>query len=251
MAVYIHCSSNNRAETVGNLFCLAVDEYCWPSRVRADKGVENGEVARLMLSKHGAGRGSIILGSSVHNQRIERLWRDVRKMVVEYYRKLFYFMEEQNLLDPTDEVDLFCLHYVYHQKINLALSKFKEAWNNHKLSTEVGKSPNQLYILGMLQNFGSNYRSVKEFRERGEIDDVDNYGVDIPSAEDYSDESRDDTDNNVTVPIISVNIPDACCEELREEISSAMYHNSNHYIITYMQCKQIISRYISTRNISQ
>ncbi|RMX55916.1 hypothetical protein pdam_00006243, partial [Pocillopora damicornis] len=63
----------------------ATTEFCWPSRVRTDKGGENAEVARLMVEKRGEGRGSILQGSSVHNQRIERLWRDMRKMVTELY----------------------------------------------------------------------------------------------------------------------------------------------------------------------
>lgn len=63
-------SSNNRAETV---FRGAVLECGWPSRVRSDKGGENVEVARAMLSVRGTGRKSHIIGSNIHNQRIERL----------------------------------------------------------------------------------------------------------------------------------------------------------------------------------
>ena len=47
--VYLHASSNNRAETVFLLFRGAVLECGWPSRVRSDKGGENIEVARAML----------------------------------------------------------------------------------------------------------------------------------------------------------------------------------------------------------
>ncbi|CAH3168206.1 unnamed protein product [Porites evermanni] len=152
LAVYLKCSDNNRAETVGNSFLAAAEEYCWPSRVRTDKGGENAVVARLMIERWGEGRGSILQGSSVHNQRIERLWRDVRKMVSEYYRRLFYFLESHLLLGPIGEVDLFSLHFVFIPRINNSLSQFRASWNNHKLSTE-GKKKLQINFT-FLECFG-------------------------------------------------------------------------------------------------
>ena len=95
MVVYFHCSNNNCAATVYNLFLAAVRQYWLPSRVRADQGGENMLVAQHMLTHRGRGRGSIITGSSTHNQRIERFWRDSHWCVTQLYYRLFYFLENR------------------------------------------------------------------------------------------------------------------------------------------------------------
>lgn len=72
LIVYLNAATNNRATTVLESFLGAVQEYGLPSRVTSDKGGENVEVSRFMVSQRGLNRSSHITGRSVHNQRYYR-----------------------------------------------------------------------------------------------------------------------------------------------------------------------------------
>ena len=85
-----------------------------------------------MLEKRGLDRGSVLVGRSVHNQR---LCHDVFNAVTQLYYHLFYSFEEKGILDHLSEKHLFALHYVYIPRINRALHAFTQGWNNHPLST--------------------------------------------------------------------------------------------------------------------
>ena len=95
--------------------------------MRCDHGIENVDVARWMLETRGLNRVSIITGSSVHNQRIERLWRDLR----------------------LSDTDLYALHFVYIQRINNALEEFVSQYNNHPMRTAHNRTPLQIFFEGV------------------------------------------------------------------------------------------------------
>lgn len=68
-------------------------------------------VARHMIQHRGAHRNSMLTGSSVHNQRIERLWRDLFRCGIQLYYRLFYFLEDEGKLVPFNHQHIFALHY--------------------------------------------------------------------------------------------------------------------------------------------
>ena len=107
-----------QSENCVNCFLKGVEEYGLLSRVRSDKGLENVLVADFMVEKMGSNRGSMITGKSNHNQRIERLWRDVYESVLSLLYQIFYFMEDAGILNLMNEDHISALHYVYLPRIN-------------------------------------------------------------------------------------------------------------------------------------
>ena len=70
LIVYLKFTSNIWLTTIYDSFVGAVREHHLPSRVRSDQGGENVLMAQHMIEQRGSDHGSMIVGSSVHNQHI-------------------------------------------------------------------------------------------------------------------------------------------------------------------------------------
>ena len=226
LPVSLECTNNNKAATVLNSFISGVEEYGLPSRVRSDKGMENVLVADFMIAKRGPNKGSMITGKSTHNQRIERLWRDVFVGVLSFYYELFYFMEEEGILDPLNDHQLTSLHYVYLPKINKKMVTWRNAWANHRMRT-VKTSPLRLWVSGQMQNpVGI------------EIDpeESENYGVEgLISDDNYVEGGR---------PIFSV--PDLINDELRQRLNESIpqaLFDENFGINMYLRVLEVLKNH--------
>uniref|UniRef100_A0A3Q3GLT7 Integrase catalytic domain-containing protein n=1 Tax=Labrus bergylta TaxID=56723 RepID=A0A3Q3GLT7_9LABR len=147
---YLRCCTDNRASTALQLFQGVVDLFGLPHHVRSDAGRENIYIARFMIENRGASGGSFMVGRIVHNQRIERFWGDLNRVVSAYHKDLFLFMENVAILDSTDPVHILALHYVFLPRINRSVDEFVIQWNHHSLRTMESHSPLQLWTVGML-----------------------------------------------------------------------------------------------------
>ena len=107
--------------------------------------------------------------------------RDVYAGVLCFYAQLFHEMENNGILDPLNELHLYCLHQIYLPRINRSLEEFVGQMNNRPVSTEHNNSPVQLWTSGMLLNINSNHTALTE----GEIEQ---YGFDPQGLVDVSDD---------------------------------------------------------------
>ena len=200
--VYLSCKTNNEASTVLDLFVNAVQQFHVPCRVRCDHGTENIEVAKWMLHHHGTASNPVLTGRSVHNQRIERLWRDAIQSFIGMYKQLFYFMESHNILDPLNEVHIYALHYVYLPRIQRSIEEFTLQWNNHPLSSEHNKTPYQKWTEGFYCHANSSQTAV-HIALQDQVINPASYGIDddgpLPELQ---------TNNHVTIPRSSVQLTD-------------------------------------------
>ena len=126
--IIIH--GGNKAMTVLNCFLEAIMTYNLPSRIRCDKDGESSLVSQYMLAHPARGPGwkSCITGKSVHNQQIERLWRDVYSGCICYFHELFTILEQADCLNPDDPIDILSLHYTYMPWIKQQLNILCQVW---------------------------------------------------------------------------------------------------------------------------
>ncbi|XP_008401337.1 uncharacterized protein LOC103460806 isoform X2 [Poecilia reticulata] len=230
--MYLGTAQNNLASTTLAFFQNSVEEFGFPLRVRADQGVENVDVARLMFMIRGTGRSSFISGKSVHNQRIERLWRDLWTAVTSIYYDVLHHLEEEGYLNISNETHLFCCHYVFLPRLQEDLHTFRSGWDNHPLRTESNMTPNQLWVLGRTHHpIPEPHSALTE-------------GVQIPEIEWEDSGLPLQEQSNVTVPNLNVQLTDEQMAALRNAVNpkgTSLSFGCDIYIAAVLFCEQFFT----------
>lgn len=152
----LSCTNNDPA-VIANYFLKTVKKHeCVPTVLRTDKGTEAtvmGELQVILRLEHEdelAGLKSYVTGKSVHNQRIESYWRQLREHLIDFCINLFKLMENDNLIDVSDRIHIECLRFCYEKLIKEELELTRKEWNSHHIRKQKnrdipGGKPNELF----------------------------------------------------------------------------------------------------------
>ncbi|XP_051157073.1 uncharacterized protein LOC127279030 [Leptopilina boulardi] len=139
-------TTNNDPKVTAHYFLKTVLQLKFlPTVMRSDKGSENTLMESLQICLRSkdddqfSGEKSFIKGKSVHNQRIESYWGQMRRHSADFYIQFFKCMVEKNLFDGS-KLHKMCLQYCFGPMITKDLEMTKTLWNEHRIRKQPARN---------------------------------------------------------------------------------------------------------------
>ena len=103
-------------------------------------------------------------------------------------------MEDEEILDISSEKHMFAIQFVFIPIINSHLELFRNGWNKHKLRTENNRSPEELWLSGVLDNLHSPSLALSNMFDAQPLgvslnEALEHFGLDIEYFEGHQAES--------------------------------------------------------------
>lgn len=138
-------------------------------------------------------------------------------------------MEGEGILDVSNNMDIFSLHFVFRSLIEKSLDEFCAMWDSHKLRTE-GLSPIQLFTLG-----------IEELKRRSLVDgksytELQQFDVDMQLVNTIQ--------NHYIRGVRGVKVPDIVCPS-----EDTLAELRNHFPITKITFENSVETYLSFRYV--
>jgi hypothetical protein len=111
--LYAKVASNKTQETLFEPFSEAVQKFGAPLRVRSDFASERALIRRYMLEVRPGTQNPFLVGSSVHNQRIEHWRRLLWEKVIWFQKNAIEDMVQQGHFIPDDPYQRASFQAVY------------------------------------------------------------------------------------------------------------------------------------------
>lgn len=138
---YMHVLHQTRPRTLFGPFSAAVQKFGPPLRVRSDFAAEHGLIKRYMEEAQFRIRNPFLVGSSVHNQRIEHWWRLLWEKVTWYHKNAIQEMVDQGYFIPDDPYHRCSFQDLYIPVLQEIVNEWIGIWNLHtvRLINEQGR----------------------------------------------------------------------------------------------------------------
>ncbi|XP_055021238.1 uncharacterized protein LOC129412151 [Boleophthalmus pectinirostris] len=227
--MYLGASSNNLASTALAFFNRSADKYGFPQSFVVIRGWKTW-ILPISCSQPVEQEGAALFLGKVHNQRIERLWRDLWVTVTSIYYDVLHYLEEGGFLSIGSLVHLFCCHYVFLPRLQEDLDTFRCGWDNHALRTEGNMTPNQLWVLGQTHHSNPGPCHTED--------------MDLPHIEWENSGLPHDEHAGIVVPDMSSPLTDEQLTALKEAVNPMAASQSfgcDIYMAAVLYCEHLLS----------